>query len=97
MLRRVLLLLLCCILPLQSLQADVGALSHVRFAAGELVSLSELHAPHHHLDVVQHLVHEEGSVESVDRMNDHLSDHCVCPIGCLLPSPSWAVHRVIAR
>jgi len=79
--RRFLLLLLCVLLPLQSVRADEGAdsLAHQGHHS---------HAPH------AHHAHDADPAQAVAQPDEgapaaeHLSDHCVCPLGCLLPSGS---------
>ena len=94
---RLLLLLLCCILPLQSLQAEAGLLASLDEAHAQHTH-AHAHVPHHHhVDVIQHLVPDGGDAASDDATHDHLSDHCVCPMGGLLPTTTWVVHRVAAR
>lgn len=103
--RRFLLVLLCCLVPLQSIQAAERALAHASGAVNGMVHWHEheLNVPHHHDahgEADHTSVHYDHSQDSVE----HVSDHCVCSAGWLLPPtlslvvsapaghplPSWA-------
>lgn len=97
--RRFLLLLLCVLLPLQSVRADEGAdsLAH----QGHHSQAPHAHHAHHAHgaeDVDQAQAHAQAVAQSDEGAPaaEHLSDHCVCPLGCLLPSGSAVFLREAA-
>lgn len=90
--RRFLLLLLCAFIPLQSVKADIGALAHA-WGGAEVVALGHgvtpHHHHHHHAEAAEGAFHQDNSPASAE----HMSDHCLCPLGWLLPSLPSVLQR----
>jgi len=95
MLRRVLLLLLCVIIPFQSVRAMVGELNHVQVHAQAVAKDHAQSHEHEH----QHS-HDHHRMAAVDVHGDDLADeassdhpashHCTCSAGWLTPE-GWTV------
>lgn len=99
--RRFLLLLLCAFIPLQSVQADIGALAHGLASQHHVEAAEahghEVHAHEVHVHEARHGHHgHPGHHDGGPASGEHMSDHCLCPLGWLLPSLPAVLQRVAA-
>ena len=81
--RRTLLILLCMIIPWQSVKAAGGFVTHaddMAISAVEHLNAHDHHLAHHH-DTHDGGVHYDHSQDSTE----HVNDHCVCSTGWLIP------------
>lgn len=96
MLRRVLLLLLCVIIPFQSVRAMVGELTHAQEHAqlqrvvATVATAADLTPPCH--EASHHAMPEASAdADQPSTPSDHpASHHCTCSAGWLMPA-GWAV------
>lgn len=80
--RRILLILLCMIIPWQSVKAAEGGLLHAAEMGNTMGHLHDhvMHEAHHHGGHDGDVVYDQTQDST-----DHVNDHCACSTGWLLP------------